>query len=943
MKIAPNKYIIAILLFFVLIACSTKKNKWVNRSFQSLNTKFNVNYNGEVALEKGNLELKSQYSDNFWEILPTERLSVTEENLAPGQKSKNANFDRAEQKATKAIQKRSMNIDGKERNSQIDESYLTLGQARYYEQRFIPALEAFNYILDKYPESDKIFLAKIWREKTNMRLENDALAVKNMKKLLKDIKIKDQIFADANATLSQAFIHLGLKDSAIVYIRKAVRFTKLNEEKARYLYIKGQLFEATNQKDSAKIAFQTIVDMKRKSPKSYSIHASGKIAEQFDVEKGDTISFLKIINELLADRENRAFHDQLYHQLGWFYDKQNNPKKAILNYNKSLKAKTSDGYLVTTNYKNLATIYFNKSKYQTAGQYYDSTLVGLKIRTREYNFYKKKRENLADVIKYEGIAQRNDSILNVLSLSGSDKKSFYDDYIVKLKKSDLAKLELAKKEAEKAKNLSKSDNDDVDFSNPNVATQKSKNADTKNALAPAFGPKEQGSGSFYFYNPQTVALGKIEFKKKWGNRANKGYWRLSMDQIKGANASDNEPEIVEEESNKTESKTIAEENPKYNADFYINQLPKSAIAIDSLSRERNFAYYQLGVIYKEKFKEYELAASKLESLLDQSPEERLILPAMYNLFKIYEIINADKAVAMKNSIVLKYPNSRYAQILNSSGNTNELNSLSPDVIYENLYKLYLNRDYFKVLNQSTKAIEQLTGEEIMPKLELLKANVVGKLKGLDEYKTALNYVALTYPNVFEGKEAEKLLQKDIPILEKLKFYDIKPDSWKIIYKYNSIDSLKLKPIVDKIKKFTKERTSEKLYFSQDIYTMTESFMVIHGAKSEVNAKDIATILKDYKDYKIKENGIVISNENYKIVQIRKNLDEYLTTSKSEPVPQKAYVPEPVKIAPEVVEPPKNQRGSKKPPSGTMDTSDDPKPLNNTPIQVDSPSKPNKKD
>ena len=55
--------------------------------------------------------------------------------------------------------------------------------------------------------------------------------------------------------------------------------------------------------------------------------------------------------------------------------------------------------------------------------------------------------------------------------------------------------------------------------------------------------------------------------------------------------------------------------------------------------------------------------------------------------------------------------------------------------------------------------------------------------------------------------------------------------------------------------------------------MTEKFLVIHGMISEVNANDINTILKDYKDYKIAEPSIIISNENYKIVQIKKNLEE----------------------------------------------------------------------
>jgi uncharacterized protein YkvS len=97
-------------------------------------------------------------------------------------------------------------------------------------------------------------------------------------------------------------------------------------------------------------------------------------------------------------------------------------------------------------------------------------------------------------------------------------------------------------------------------------------------------------------------------------------------------------------------------------------------------------------------------------------------------------------------------------------------------------------------------------------------------------------------------------------------------------------------MANKIKKFTEERTSQKLKFSQDIYNMTDSFVVIHGMISEENAKDIDAILKDYKDYKIEEKAIVISNENYKIVQIKKNLPEYLTTQKSDPIAEPVDVP-----------------------------------------------------
>jgi hypothetical protein len=42
-----------------------------------------------------------------------------------------------------------------------------------------------------------------------------------------------------------------------------------------------------------------------------------------------------------------------------------------------------------------------------------------------------------------------------------------------------------------------------------------------------------------------------------------------------------------------------------------------------------------------------------------------------------------------------------------------------------------------------------------------------------------------------------------------------------------------------------------------------------------NAKGIAQVLKEFKDYKIADPAIVISSENYKVVQIKKNIDDYI--------------------------------------------------------------------
>ena len=431
MKSSIHRYILGAFLVTLFFACSVKKDKFINRNLHALSTEYNILYNGNLALDEGLEEVKATYQDNFWDVLTVERMPKKEENFLPGQ-VKNSNFERAEEKAVKAIQKHSMNIDGSERNPQIDEAYLLLGKARYFDNRFIPSLESFNYILYKYPKSDKIYHAKVWREKVNIRLDNNEVAIKNLRQLLKSQNIEGQDLADANAMLAQAFLNIEVIDTAIASIKIAKEETKNNEEKARYTFILGQLYEKMNYQDSAYSAFQEVIDMKRKSPRRYVIQAHAKQAAQFDYKKGDTIVFLEKFNKLIEDRENRPFLDIIYHQMGIFYDNFEKDSIAKSYYNKSNRRFSQDNYLTASNYRNIGEIHFKDAEYKVAGMYYDSTLLKMDERTREFRKIKKKRINLDDVIKYESIAQHNDSILSVIGMNDADRIAYYENFILKL-------------------------------------------------------------------------------------------------------------------------------------------------------------------------------------------------------------------------------------------------------------------------------------------------------------------------------------------------------------------------------------------------------------------------------------------------------------------------------------------------------------------------------
>ena len=56
-------------------------------------------------------------------------------------------------------------------------------------------------------------------------------------------KLQNQVVANANALLSEAFLNMEEKDSAVAKLKIAEHFTKINAERARYRFILGQLYQ----------------------------------------------------------------------------------------------------------------------------------------------------------------------------------------------------------------------------------------------------------------------------------------------------------------------------------------------------------------------------------------------------------------------------------------------------------------------------------------------------------------------------------------------------------------------------------------------------------------------------------------------------------------------------------------------------------------------------
>jgi len=862
LKIFSTRLFLIIGFALLLAACSTRKNKFLNRNWHAMNTYYNTIYNGNLAIDEGIQGVIRNYPEDYWNILPVERMQEAPpkkdifDTESRQEEAKNPDFKRAEQKAVKAIQKHAMFIGGEEKNFQMDETFILLGKARYHGHRYIQAKDAFLYVLNHYPESSEIVDAKIWTEKVNMRLKYYNLALNNLLKIKQEYPdLEDERKTHLYSILAEAYVLNEKLDDAIEPLNKAIFYSETDTLRGRLLYIKAQIFDKLNQVDSANYTYQKVIDLNRKSPRTYMIHARLEQIKNINKDTTDYASMQFRYQELIENRENRPFLDFIYFDYAEYHNQIDSIDLAIDLYNKSLKRQPKDQYLHSRDYLRLADIYFDRNNYKTAGAYYDSTLTKLDKSKREYRLIAKKRENLDDVIKYEAIAKEKDSILNLVEMTKDERVAFFEKYIEKLKEE--AQSVFAQKSISQRA-----------FGSQSSASRRSgiANRSALNSSRASSGMRSRNqnddASSFYFYDNTQSQKGLLSFKQTWGNVPLTDNWKYGGTRVDEKLEEGEEPEDIDPFAN----------DPTYQADTYITQIPSDQNIIDTLKIDRNFAYYQLGVIYKEKFKEYELAKNKFEDLLESEPEKRLILPSIYNLYLIaQELENNLEMNKWKNKILTEHPDSEYATLLlNPEQLKNSENN--PLYIYKMLYQSYENKQYSYVVKEAGDMAKKFIGRPIAPKFELLKAFAMAKIEGAEGYKEALNYVALTYPQSDEGKFAQKKYN-ELRRLRPKAFADDKEQSdYKLVYYFDTSHSRE--DFISQLDSaFVKLEYDFKI--TQETFNSSKNFVVIDGLSSKLGAEGLAEILVKEDWLSTGFDYFAISEENYNTLQIHKNLDEYL--------------------------------------------------------------------
>ena len=453
----------------------------------------------------------------------------------------------------------------------------------------------------------------------------------------------------------------------------------------------------------------------------------------------------------------------------------------------------------------------------------------LNSRSREFRKVKKKRDNLKDLIFYETLSIELDSIINLIKMSDANRIAFFNDYINKISEKN-------NKQKNKNENLG--------------------------SLTSSISTKDSESILFYFYNSNAVAFGKNEFKNRWGNRKLQDDWRWSA-----YNYSSND------KNNKKKYNDLNKDSI-LSTDYYISLIPKDPKVIDSLNNTRNDTYFRLGAIYKDQFEEYEISNFNFFALLDNKPVEDLVAPTKYFIYKnLLSLDSIYRAETFKEEIIQNHRSSKYAEILLNPNLVLEQKQNSNE-IYEKIYVDFSNQDFLDVIEKCDKSILEFSGEPIVAKFEFLKSLAIAKVYGFKEYEKALNYIKLNYSSTAEGKEAELILDEVLPVVKNDKFVNNNlSENYKIIYQFDRESNELILSELKKIEKYIDNVDYLDLRASKDFYNNIITFVVVHGLKSYDGGLGLAERLENSID--IQANSFsVISSENYKTIQIHKNLDKF---------------------------------------------------------------------
>jgi tetratricopeptide (TPR) repeat protein len=698
-------------LFVVLVFASCK-----SKIYHNITAHYNGYYNATERMKTAIQTLQRSNVDDYDKVLSVFQFADEAKSRAV-----QPDMDEIFKKAGTIVQKHGP-------SKWVDNSYLLIAKTHFFKRDYYSAIEVFQYINDRYKNTQESYEATIWIMICKLMLKKNDEAFSVASSLKTDLDyFNEQNKALYYATLAEYYIRQQEYIQAQKNIGKALKYAEGRTYRTRLKFILAQLYQRNGKVNQAILNYQAVI--KRNPPYEMAFNAKLNIGRTYDPAKPESLKLAKSnLKAMAKDDKNLAYLDKIYYELGNIEMLEGNKDQAIAYYKLSL-LNFKDQNTKALTYLKLADLYFKLPDYPLAQAYYDSTGMFLSSKYEGYDKLIAKKKVLSEIIKNLIVIQTEDSLQRLSKMSDAERKAIIDRY---------------NKEKEKEKD--KEDRKKKDEENNSVNNNNNTSPQNNNNYVQASGDE------WYFYNPAAIAQGYSEFTKRWGSRNNEDYWFL-LDR-KSIGGGEQKPDDKKGNDNptpdpKNPGKKVPEPKPSDKKKTVTEiKVPTTKEELEASNSRIIDAYVANGLIYKDKLNDTKEALKIFQTLLQRFPDNPYLAKVYYYMYKCYADLKDDaKANTYRDLVLSKFPESDYANIIRHTGDKSTAAGGSEDTrYYEATYELYKNNDFAEVIRRSDEAQTKFEGSNLLGKFDYLKALAIGKTQSEEKFKAQLEYIVKTYPN-----------------------------------------------------------------------------------------------------------------------------------------------------------------------------------------------------
>lgn len=724
-----------------MVGCSTTRDGVVYRAYHNMHAKYNGFFYATEAMNEAEQILYDGYEENWDEILPI--FPPVDETTA---QQVYPLMERAIEKSTRVVDKHTLSpskrdlkeIKRPELNKWIDDNYDVIARAHLIKGEKEKALEVFQYLTRTLEYPDAQAWSNAWMARTYMAMDDRVRASNTLIKAAQVKRVDDpEVMVYVFEVYAAFHLKYGEVEAAIEKLEEAMTFVEKKRDHARLLFILAQCYETAGQAEKAIERYNEVVDLR--TPYELEFYSKIKQAMAFDRRANDSAPIIALLEEMLDDDKNLIYQDQIFYALATLAVEERRKDDAVDLLKESLIVNEDNTRQRMKSYLMLGDLYMEDLDYTNAQAYYDSARTFMEDENERFDEVDAMADNLTELVTNLNIIAEQDSLLEICDLPEDER----DNRIAEI----IAQLE-AEEEARQA-------------------------AAAAAAAAELANAGDAGAGMFWPYNAQLKVAGRRNFKDYWGDRILEDHWRRSM---KMEVAFSNElgtgnPEVSGPAA--VESGLVPGEIPSY--EELVAGLP-----CDSLERLNAIAmiaeaYYNAGLVYKEKLSDLENAIDTWTELTERMDESALHSTTYYQLFRTYlqreveenyqsPFCETCNSAYWAEQVLLRYPNSEWAILIENPefADQEQVRIEEQRLEYEGHLQRYYGKGYQEVLLACDEVINYRPNNHFVCKYRLLRAQCIGGLSayaGGDRraYFEALGMVVTYCEDSEEAEFAQALL------------------------------------------------------------------------------------------------------------------------------------------------------------------------------------------